>query len=243
MGWSDGGILAEKVWNEVRDLIPAGQKRMHAARQSIDLFMSFDCDTVEEAETLCKDAGRFYDEKEGQVVYMPPLDDQTTQNTWRIDLAPPGKYSVTCAGATLSELMLAFTPVTHAKTKRVYRYAIASTGKFTLTMPEGTIPLTVLQQGNTAWMSVLVDPYRPLCTRTFYAADGNCIPGVITRYLGTFPMQHTGSVFHLFEIEGQEGDIQQPSPVADDQPAQTTDPCQGCQQGGSVCHVCEHGGP
>jgi hypothetical protein len=57
MGWASGSQLAEEVWDVVRPLIPAA-KRKKAALSIIDSFESYDCDTLDEAETLMKDAGR-----------------------------------------------------------------------------------------------------------------------------------------------------------------------------------------
>ena len=68
MSWAGGSYLAEEVWNVVRPLVPA-QKRRAAAREIIELFEDEDCDTIDEAGELCKDAGREYDEDAGEVVY------------------------------------------------------------------------------------------------------------------------------------------------------------------------------
>ncbi len=71
MGWGHGSKLAEDVWAVVRNLIPPGQKRMKVVRKIIELFEDRDCDTIDEAETLCVDAGRVYDEVRGEFVYTP----------------------------------------------------------------------------------------------------------------------------------------------------------------------------
>ncbi len=44
---------------------------MIAARKIIDLFEQQDCDTIQEAEDLCADAGYVYDEDRGEHVYTP----------------------------------------------------------------------------------------------------------------------------------------------------------------------------
>jgi hypothetical protein len=55
MGWSSGSQLAEELWRAVRSSIPTA-KRKKIARDFIDYFEGYDCDTIQEAETLCKDA-------------------------------------------------------------------------------------------------------------------------------------------------------------------------------------------
>jgi len=61
MGWASGSELAEQVWDAVRGFIPKGEPRVQAARDIIDLFEAQDCDTIDEAEQLCQDAGRTCD--------------------------------------------------------------------------------------------------------------------------------------------------------------------------------------
>lgn len=58
MGWASGSELAEEVWLVVRRHIPEGDQRTLAAREIIDIFEGADCDTIDEAETLCIDAKR-----------------------------------------------------------------------------------------------------------------------------------------------------------------------------------------
>lgn len=65
MGWASGSRLAADVWAIVRDLIPE-RERMKAAKRVIAAFEKRDCDTIDEAEQLCADAGRtpkFYDDE------------------------------------------------------------------------------------------------------------------------------------------------------------------------------------
>ena len=55
MGWASGSQLAEDVWKTVRGNIP--QKRRKAlATAIVRLFEDHDCDTLDEATTLMKDA-------------------------------------------------------------------------------------------------------------------------------------------------------------------------------------------
>lgn len=56
MGWASGSSLAADIWSLVRRHIPK-EKRPRVAKNLIDLFESEDCDTMEEAEQLCRDAG------------------------------------------------------------------------------------------------------------------------------------------------------------------------------------------
>jgi len=58
MGWASGSELAEEVWLAVRDYIPEGRERALVARTVIDAFENCDCDTMDEAEVLCRDARR-----------------------------------------------------------------------------------------------------------------------------------------------------------------------------------------
>lgn len=57
MGWCQGSEIASGVWAMVREYIPPVRRR-EIARKIIDLFENSDCDTIDEAETLCSDAGR-----------------------------------------------------------------------------------------------------------------------------------------------------------------------------------------
>jgi hypothetical protein len=43
--------------------------RQDRARRIIELFEALDCDTIDEAETLCKDAGRVYNEDTDEITY------------------------------------------------------------------------------------------------------------------------------------------------------------------------------
>ncbi len=69
MGWASGSSLAEEVWDAVRKLVPAGRKKMQAARKIIEAFEHCDCDTIHECERLCDDAGLKYDEETDETYY------------------------------------------------------------------------------------------------------------------------------------------------------------------------------
>jgi len=58
MGWAGGSIIAEEVWLVVSKHIPKGSQRALVAREIIDIFENADCDTINEAKTLCQDALR-----------------------------------------------------------------------------------------------------------------------------------------------------------------------------------------
>jgi len=58
MGWAGGSRLADDVWDVIRDLIPDSKQRALTAREIIKLFEHEDCDTIDEAEILCEDAGK-----------------------------------------------------------------------------------------------------------------------------------------------------------------------------------------
>lgn len=58
MGWASGSELAERVWDAVRDHLPEGNTKRMTARKIIKAFESHDCDTLDEAQILCKDAGK-----------------------------------------------------------------------------------------------------------------------------------------------------------------------------------------
>lgn len=68
MGWASGSQLAQDVWDLIRPFLYVSE-RQRVARQLIDLFENMDCDTIDEAEQLCQDAGRCYDEVNDQIVY------------------------------------------------------------------------------------------------------------------------------------------------------------------------------
>jgi len=69
MGWASGSELAEDVWDAVQRFIPQGEPRRKVAREIIELFEDRDCDTIDEAESLCKAAGRAYDPSTYEIVY------------------------------------------------------------------------------------------------------------------------------------------------------------------------------
>lgn len=56
MGWAGGSEVASDVWKLVRPHIPAAKRRA-VAKKLIKVFENQDCDTMEEAELLWKDAG------------------------------------------------------------------------------------------------------------------------------------------------------------------------------------------
>jgi hypothetical protein len=55
MGWSSGSMLANDLWLALRKYI-APDKREMIARRVVDLFETYDCDTLSEAEVLMRDA-------------------------------------------------------------------------------------------------------------------------------------------------------------------------------------------
>ncbi|MCX6035002.1 MAG: hypothetical protein NTV38_08505 [Chloroflexi bacterium] len=55
MGWASGSQLAEDVWDVVRPAIPQ-KNRQELAVKIIRLFEDHDCDTLDEAQSLIKDA-------------------------------------------------------------------------------------------------------------------------------------------------------------------------------------------
>jgi hypothetical protein len=59
MGWASGSYLAEDIWNLVRKYIP-DKDRVQVARKFVDLFKSFDCDTLQECDQLMKDVNILY---------------------------------------------------------------------------------------------------------------------------------------------------------------------------------------
>jgi hypothetical protein len=55
MGWTRGSEIANDVWEAVGKYVPDEHKR-DVARELVDIFESHDCDTMDEAEALMKDA-------------------------------------------------------------------------------------------------------------------------------------------------------------------------------------------
>jgi len=55
MGWGSGSMLAEDLWDAIKPHIPEGE-RQTVALVIIDLFEHNDCDTMDEAEALMRDA-------------------------------------------------------------------------------------------------------------------------------------------------------------------------------------------
>lgn len=57
MGWASGSELAESIWRNIRTFIPKADRKS-VARIIIRSFENADCDTMDEAITLLKDAGQ-----------------------------------------------------------------------------------------------------------------------------------------------------------------------------------------
>ncbi len=57
MGWNSGTYLAMAIWDMVREHLPVRERHL-VARKLIRLFESEDCDTIDEAVVLCREAGR-----------------------------------------------------------------------------------------------------------------------------------------------------------------------------------------
>lgn len=55
MGWATGSELADDIWMLVHKYIPINEKKK-IARKFINIFETFDCDTMSECEQLFKDA-------------------------------------------------------------------------------------------------------------------------------------------------------------------------------------------
>lgn len=56
MGWAGGSVVAGDVWALVRRYVPEKSRR-RVAKRLVDIFEDQDCDTMDEAERLMKDAG------------------------------------------------------------------------------------------------------------------------------------------------------------------------------------------
>ncbi len=56
MGWSGGSEMAEDIWNMFRKYVPE-KSRKRCAKKLVDIFETQDCDTMDEAARLMKDAG------------------------------------------------------------------------------------------------------------------------------------------------------------------------------------------
>jgi len=62
MGWASGSRLAVDVWALVGKHTPE-QNRKQVARELVTLFEEMDCDTMNDAEALMKDAGLHHDDE------------------------------------------------------------------------------------------------------------------------------------------------------------------------------------
>lgn len=60
MGWASGSSLAEDIWDLIKNDLKPKQRKIIASGL-IDLFEDMDCDTIDECEELCRDAGRIHD--------------------------------------------------------------------------------------------------------------------------------------------------------------------------------------
>ncbi len=61
MGWSGGSEIASEIWSMVGNYVPKRNRKI-VARRIIQLFEDHDCDTIEECEKLCEDAGYRFNE-------------------------------------------------------------------------------------------------------------------------------------------------------------------------------------
>lgn len=57
MGWANGSQIAQEIWDAVRPWLTKDQRRVVGIKL-INIFENNDCDTIEEAEQLCKDVGK-----------------------------------------------------------------------------------------------------------------------------------------------------------------------------------------
>lgn len=55
MGWASGSQIAEEVWLLFKGYVPKKDTRM-IAKELVDLFEGYDCDTMDEAEELMRAA-------------------------------------------------------------------------------------------------------------------------------------------------------------------------------------------
>jgi hypothetical protein len=56
MGWASGSEMASDIWALFRKYVPE-KSRKRVARELVSIFEMQDCDTMDEAERLMKDAG------------------------------------------------------------------------------------------------------------------------------------------------------------------------------------------
>lgn len=57
MGWASGSGVAESLWELLRPYV-AEVNRKKVANKVIAVFEGNDCDTIDECQLLCRDAGR-----------------------------------------------------------------------------------------------------------------------------------------------------------------------------------------
>lgn len=62
MGWARGSDIADRVWELVRPYI-AEVNRKKVANKVIAVFEANDCDNIDDAELLCRDAQKKFDEE------------------------------------------------------------------------------------------------------------------------------------------------------------------------------------
>ena len=86
--------------------------------------------------------------------------------------------------------------------KTIHKYALIATGVQVITMPNNSEILTVQTQNGVPCIWALVDTDNSPEERVFYIFGtgqevGDAILNMI--YIGTFQMENSGLVFHLFE--------------------------------------------
>ena len=86
--------------------------------------------------------------------------------------------------------------------KQIWKFEI-TTNKFTLEMPKWAKILSVQAQGETPCIWALVDPKMSKEARYFEVFgtghDIRCDIGIVRKYIGTFQLNGSRFVFHLFE--------------------------------------------
>ncbi len=65
MGWASGSILAEEIWDLFYEFVPK-RRRQDVARELVELFEGHDCDTLQGAEELWRDAGLDEEEEDDE---------------------------------------------------------------------------------------------------------------------------------------------------------------------------------
>lgn len=86
--------------------------------------------------------------------------------------------------------------------KKVFKYPVEVSDKFSLLLPMEARILAVQMQRDKPCLWALVDPNAPVETRNFrVAGTGNPIEEENLEYIGTFQMAGGNLVWHLFEIK------------------------------------------